>query len=720
MKRARAEIIALNEKWITFVKQNHYDKKHLYLKDSYLKSAPTSQRALKLRLVREAAATWILRKDRDTMLYEDNLSYLTNMYQDAAVRKRDYDRYYILASRYGYFSEKDFNFDSRPGRRYFVRATMGALKFQHLWDRYWAVTKLRRYKAARMIQKYARRMIIYKKLHPIIRMRLKIGKKTYYMFCFPRWKEYSRLSKFLRIKIYYHKYKYVRMCFLEWKKFKENKKRLLKRFSAFSSSIFSKFHRWKTFSDHIKVVKLRVRRLFQNPHFDMWVKYVEWRKHVKGLNKSATVIQRLVKTRLQRKQFLYMKKCQRKLRDFSLIIAAKKYCNGIRNRVIDEEYNEWLPDEMERRNMRLNEAERMRLVRRQNLLQEKEKTAISELKQHLNSSDGKLQVIDQMTELYENKNNEFHSVHNNKKNTFAYQFILDKCSAVTRQINIHDFNVRTPPFITCPDPRCGGIFTTEEQYINHVKSSNKHTDMNFAEFHIMLRHVKGQEQLKRYLSKLYGITEYVNCLDAWVALQEWKRFQTTKKDFLNKAMNIYEMFIIEDAPRNLDLKYEELNLVRKKLLSIKRRDFEGYFQHATTKLSRTRKLFGFSAKAYEKWTDDIILSPAIFIELEWQCFVKIFKNTESDSNFKISNEYNLYSKARENDLQLRNEDLLNDYRNYRNKAIMDWTRDFLSKEQEMIDRAEDIVMKFIDFEADNILTEVIIIIFLTIHNTKLL
>ena len=54
----------------------------------------------------------------------------------------------------------------------------------------------------------------------------------------------------------------------------------------------------------------------------------------------------------------------------------------------------------------------------------------------------------------------------------------------------------------------------------------------------------------------------------------------------------------------------------------------------------------------------------------------------------------------------RNEDLLNDYKNYRNKAILDWTRDFLSKEQEMIDRAEDVVMKFIDIEADNILTEV--------------
>lgn len=110
------------------------------------------------------------------MSYEDNLSLHTCLYYDALQRQKDYERYFILSSRFGPFSEEEFHRDSRPGRRYYTTVTKAAVKLQRLWDRYYAVQKLRRFRASRLIQKYVRRHIIYKRLHPIIRLRMKIGK----------------------------------------------------------------------------------------------------------------------------------------------------------------------------------------------------------------------------------------------------------------------------------------------------------------------------------------------------------------------------------------------------------------------------------------------------------------------------------------------------------------------------------------------------------------
>ena len=40
------------------------------------------------------------------MLFEDDQSYLVSIYMDAQERKRDYDRYFVLATRYGHYSEE--------------------------------------------------------------------------------------------------------------------------------------------------------------------------------------------------------------------------------------------------------------------------------------------------------------------------------------------------------------------------------------------------------------------------------------------------------------------------------------------------------------------------------------------------------------------------------------------------------------------------------------
>lgn len=47
------------------------------------------------------------------MSYEDDLSYLTGKYYEAKIRQSDYERYYILAARYGPYNEIEFNKGNR-------------------------------------------------------------------------------------------------------------------------------------------------------------------------------------------------------------------------------------------------------------------------------------------------------------------------------------------------------------------------------------------------------------------------------------------------------------------------------------------------------------------------------------------------------------------------------------------------------------------------------
>jgi hypothetical protein len=90
MKKHVREVEQVGRKWAAFYRDNHYSKPHLYLQESFVKTAPVVQRGMKLRMVRDAVETWRVRKDRDTMLFEDDMSYLIGKHhlRRGAVRQR--------------------------------------------------------------------------------------------------------------------------------------------------------------------------------------------------------------------------------------------------------------------------------------------------------------------------------------------------------------------------------------------------------------------------------------------------------------------------------------------------------------------------------------------------------------------------------------------------------------------------------------------------------
>ena len=169
MRKFASQIMVLNAQWVSFAKAHHYDRSPVYTKESYLKSAPLSQRALKLRLVLEAADAFYKRKERDSMMYEDDLSYLVGKYQDCRQRKVDYDRYFVLATRYGCFDELEFFKDTTPGFRYWKKVTIAAVRFQKRWIKYWSYEKIKRYLSARG-DNFVHYIVAFSRssLHPIL------------------------------------------------------------------------------------------------------------------------------------------------------------------------------------------------------------------------------------------------------------------------------------------------------------------------------------------------------------------------------------------------------------------------------------------------------------------------------------------------------------------------------------------------------------------------
>merc|ERR1711871_28560 len=149
MRRYAQQATQLNAHWAAFYTQNHYDKPHLYMNEDLIRKAaitgPLQQRVRKAKAMKSAVAKHRLRMDRDCMLYEDDLSYLSGKYTGCKERKVDYDRYFVLASKYGAFTPEEFLQDSFPGFRYWKKCTIGAVKLQKLWDRYWSLQKIRRY-----------------------------------------------------------------------------------------------------------------------------------------------------------------------------------------------------------------------------------------------------------------------------------------------------------------------------------------------------------------------------------------------------------------------------------------------------------------------------------------------------------------------------------------------------------------------------------------------
>ena len=235
--------------------------------DWLLRSCPVHERGKKLKAAKQAYDSYCKRRDRDTMLYEDDRSFLYQQIYEANMRTLDYERYVFLCKLFGPMSEQEWiHSGSQPGTKYWIRATVAVTKIQHAWDRYWCTHKLHRYRAARDIQTAYRCHWGWKNLHPIVVIRQKIGKRTYYFYCWAAWTDYNYRVKRIAALLHFHKYNWLHQTFEGWRTFVElttrEKKETLASFRKRFDIRMHSFHRLDMYRRRSLKLKCMLRNMY--------------------------------------------------------------------------------------------------------------------------------------------------------------------------------------------------------------------------------------------------------------------------------------------------------------------------------------------------------------------------------------------------------------------------------------------------------------------------
>lgn len=493
MKQLVAQWDELQRGWVNHAKENNYqdrensDRAFIFRtyteekimsmthdKDSrtdwLLRNCPVPQRAKKLRLAKEAFEAYCKRRDRDTMLYEDDRSFLHQQIYDCNMRTVDYERYVFLCGLFGPMSVEDWaNSGSQPGTKYWVRATVAVTKIQHAWDRYWSTYKLHRYRAARDIQKAYRCHWGWKNLHPIVLIRQKIGKRTYYFFCWAAWTDYNRRVKRIAYLLHFHRYNWPHQCWDAWVKYievttKEKKATLSEFRRKFDTRMFC-LHRWQKYRDRSLRLKCMLRNMYYIPQFQMWVQAVQAIKRERELGYVVTPVQAWFR---MRSQWMYFQKLQEKKWVFLRLghmLRGRAKVTRTRNKHISDTMETWGPDELERRRLENLEIERRRQIREHQLAEEKALTSVRELQKHFKSWQGKVQVREEAAGT------------GVKKDKAAYE-LLKRCYLINYEQTKHEYRIKKGPHVVCADPLCHKIFASDDAYVEHIEEMMEGVDVS--------------------------------------------------------------------------------------------------------------------------------------------------------------------------------------------------------------------------------------------------
>jgi len=711
-----SRLMEMTSRWKDYCTKQQYGRIRILNKNSYVQKLPLPQRAQMILQLREEHFQWTMAMERDTMMYEDDVSNLMNKYYTAIDLRADYDQYYMLANRFGIFSEEEYSCEPLPGRRYYARINAAAGRIQNRWHCYWPMQKLKRHKRSRRIQTVWRMHFAYKKWNPVYRFHKRIVCRDSYGVHIKLWKQYVKIVRCLNG---IHKFRgalWVPKCVKAWRMWlihlKEWRLEILQKMAVYmkQSRTLSSFHNWSKFVVQTKYLKTFMKRSVCQPLYEKWVTYARYSIHVKMLNKMAIKVQAHVRGYLARCDWYRKKAAVEKISYFGLIVLARKQ-RKIRERDTDEkEFEEWLPGELQRQMDRNDEREKKRLIRQQRELTQMEQSSRDELEKHLNSRDGKLQVKEIIAEKLMTEGRlpapgslaALTGIEKYMKKDdidLVKKELLEECSLFCRPIHKHDFIAKNPIAFQCADISCGAIFSTEEQYHNHMKIAEKHSGKppQYSHFHIMIRSKKGQQIVRKFIMRIEGIGPLANALDLWVAIQEWIKVSSKSAHYVSKALFIYENFLREHCNRPVSISFEDLSEVASTIERVKHREYEGFYKLHRSSPKGVRNIFGLDGVQFEAWTTENLIPGYIFQQIEWQSFLYLFEKLEK-LDFKKSQEARDY-RASILEIEKKQKELhFQDFLEYRERERKRWLEDFIFEDNQRGQFADAVIEKYINIE----------------------
>ena len=146
------------------------------------------------------------------------------------------------------------------------------------------------------------------------------------------------------------------------------------------------------------------------------------------------------------------------------------------------------------------------------------------------------------------------------------------------------------------------------------------------------------------------------------------------------------------------------------LICVKNKDYSGYYRNKRTTIGLVGSLVGSSGSEYYEYTMEEILRPDAFDEVEWACFMHLFRVVEDrgaggggdDINEKLyfynSDAYLKYKQMVDIEAGQRRADSLRLYEQTRKMKLEVWTRQFMEVERAMSRKALEAVHLFLDRE----------------------
>jgi hypothetical protein len=396
-----------------------------------------------------------------------------------------------------------------------------------------------------------------------------------------------------------------------------------------------------------------------------------------------------------------------------------------RTQAIEDEFILWMPQEVQRRNSKLNEQERSRLNKKQIYVYDKERKGVKQLQQHLASRDGNLQLqqllITHRPAIFTELGLDLLGLSRGEKKRSVFDYLAQQlkkdCVNTIRCLEGHNYDATHPPLIKCFDHHCHATFTTEQQYHNHLQSSVSDStgtlhpaaglsaDRCSTMFHLMLKHSKRQEALRGYWAIQYGWSGLVNLLDLYLSIQDWKKVSTQSVAYYTKAMSIYDMYCSADGARRVALQaFPGIDSLHATIQHLKEHNITSYvgFYHSThARPGLVRKyVLGWDGVSYTHFTVDYILRADVFQALELYCFHTMFQAALGDIEGLLH--VTGYKQSLAMEAECKRSDLRNDYRLYREGLIRAWTKRYMHQAVLVGVKADEMVACLLDQEVQRL------------------
>ncbi|CAM9339893.1 unnamed protein product, partial [Laminaria digitata] len=248
-------------------------------------------------------------------------------------RRHDYDLYCVLAGQFWPLESQEFRADSRPGKKLFLELDKPARKITKMWRTCWPSRKAgttsetdRKRRGCLAVQALWRSHRVRRRWRPIVRLRVRHGRRSCLRPCFSSWSKLTRVHKRVRRRFDELQGRWTRSCFEAWAGWTEHQAaeklgkleragRTLRNIAAYRS-----FRSWQVYTRGARRARTLFARAVGAPTLGAWIRYTSESKKDRQRGDNAVTVQRHVRGYLARRRYRATRAI---IRGFDRLISAK-------------------------------------------------------------------------------------------------------------------------------------------------------------------------------------------------------------------------------------------------------------------------------------------------------------------------------------------------------------------------------------------------------------